>query len=334
MRRISHFAAVIAGSLPVLVAPAAAAPLFTSRSGSTALVANCPSGPLGGVCNPNYVLGSNDFTGYVGVENYNPNKPGFSSASYAILKPTPTSLSHGSAIAFALTDPASDLPVLKAGAFTRPTDLGRYTTSYAFMSTLAAYTYTGTEALPLSLVGNLDYLVSFAPINYPAPFVSGSLPYSFAQLRARLVIGSEDLYQGTALQPNSLVCGATGVLASAGGFNGVGGYATGAVSQSLTMTLDASNACAGGGPVMIQPGENFYVYAFLETLAIQGGTVNATNSFYVNFTPDTPQSVIEAFATGANPVGVPEPASWAMLIAGFGLTGAMLRRRRVLSNPA
>jgi hypothetical protein len=28
---------------------------------------------------------------------------------------------------------------------------------------------------------------------------------------------------------------------------------------------------------------------------------------------------------------VPEPASWAMLIAGFGLTGAVLRRRRVLA---
>jgi hypothetical protein len=25
---------------------------------------------------------------------------------------------------------------------------------------------------------------------------------------------------------------------------------------------------------------------------------------------------------------VPEPASWAMLLAGFGLTGAMMRRRR------
>jgi hypothetical protein len=25
---------------------------------------------------------------------------------------------------------------------------------------------------------------------------------------------------------------------------------------------------------------------------------------------------------------VPEPASWAMMLAGFGLTGAMMRRRR------
>jgi|GEM_PF-2859587 len=35
-----------------------------------------------------------------------------------------------------------------------------------------------------------------------------------------------------------------------------------------------------------------------------------------------------AFLTGA-PGGVPEPASWAMMIAGFGLTGATMRRRRL-----
>jgi hypothetical protein len=36
------------------------------------------------------------------------------------------------------------------------------------------------------------------------------------------------------------------------------------------------------------------------------------------------------FDTGA----VPEPASWAMLIAGFGLTGAAMRRRRVTAAVA
>ena len=33
---------------------------------------------------------------------------------------------------------------------------------------------------------------------------------------------------------------------------------------------------------------------------------------------------------GGGPGAIPEPASWAMLIAGFGLTGAMARRRRTL----
>jgi hypothetical protein len=35
------------------------------------------------------------------------------------------------------------------------------------------------------------------------------------------------------------------------------------------------------------------------------------------------------FLSGLTTPGIPEPASWAMLIAGFGLTGAMARRRRV-----
>jgi hypothetical protein len=34
---------------------------------------------------------------------------------------------------------------------------------------------------------------------------------------------------------------------------------------------------------------------------------------------------------GGGPPAIPEPASWAMLIAGFGLTGAVLRRRRALA---
>ncbi|MBS0333573.1 MAG: PEPxxWA-CTERM sorting domain-containing protein [Proteobacteria bacterium] len=34
-------------------------------------------------------------------------------------------------------------------------------------------------------------------------------------------------------------------------------------------------------------------------------------------------------ALDASPGAVPEPAAWALLIVGFGLSGAMLRRRRL-----
>ena len=328
MRKVS--AAIALAMAPAIVVPANAAGLFTSRSASQALVANCPSGPLGNVCNPNYVFGSNSFPGYTGVEDYHPTQFGFGAESYAILKPTPTSLSNGSAIAFNVLDPGSKLPSLKAGSFTRANELGRYTTSYAFSSVLAAFTYTGAEAQPLSLVGDIDYLLSFAPINYGLPFAPGSFPYSFGQIRGRLVIGSEELYQGTTLQPDAMVCGATGVLASGSGFSGIGGYASGwgGTTHGLNLTLDASTACGGGGPVMINPGDNFYVYAFLETLAIQGAGVNATNSLNIDFAAGTPQSVRDAFAVGAQAVGVPEPANWALLIVGFGLTGAVMRRRQ------
>jgi hypothetical protein len=47
--------------------------------------------------------------------------------------------------------------------------------------------------------------------------------------------------------------------------------------------------------------------------------------------PGAGNAAISDFAPNNSSVAsfVPEPASWAMLIAGFGLTGAMLRRRRL-----
>lgn len=46
---------------------------------------------------------------------------------------------------------------------------------------------------------------------------------------------------------------------------------------------------------------------------------------------DVPQDMRYGYYEGFSPAAVPEPASWAMLIAGFGLVGAMARRRRVLA---
>jgi hypothetical protein len=64
----------------------------------------------------------------------------------------------------------------------------------------------------------------------------------------------------------------------------------------------------------------------------------------VSFTPDgrggydvagdpLPVTTPGGGGTGTSPPdgGVPEPASWALILAGFGATGAMLRRRRSLS---
>jgi hypothetical protein len=45
-------------------------------------------------------------------------------------------------------------------------------------------------------------------------------------------------------------------------------------------------------------------------------------------TLDTFESIPTTFKTAPAP-GVPEPASWAMLIAGFGLVGAAMRRRAI-----
>ncbi len=50
-----------------------------------------------------------------------------------------------------------------------------------------------------------------------------------------------------------------------------------------------------------------------------------------DLTADSPQPAISGSFTFSSPsmtAAVPEPASWAMLITGFGMTGAVLRRRK------
>ncbi|MFZ4688165.1 MAG: PEPxxWA-CTERM sorting domain-containing protein [Polymorphobacter sp.] len=44
-----------------------------------------------------------------------------------------------------------------------------------------------------------------------------------------------------------------------------------------------------------------------------------------------PASYFDNVTLGAGAGGVPEPASWALLIAGFGLTGAAMRRQRAVA---
>jgi hypothetical protein len=74
---------------------------------------------------------------------------------------------------------------------------------------------------------------------------------------------------------------------------------------------------AGGLPATL----TFYGIRYVGTLDSYGDP-NVTSRTY-----DSP-----AFYFGADrnaiAVGVPEPASWALMIAGFGLTGAAMRRRR------
>jgi hypothetical protein len=66
----------------------------------------------------------------------------------------------------------------------------------------------------------------------------------------------------------------------------------------------------GRNDIGFQLGDSFSVVAFSTATLIGAGESSITP------------------ATGA----IPEPQSWAMLIAGFGLTGAMLRRRRTLAT--
>ena len=65
---------------------------------------------------------------------------------------------------------------------------------------------------------------------------------------------------------------------------------------------------------------------------IYKGIVGYSRSdMYIICSPLPGRTAFLAHFDGPGIAGVPEPASWAMLIAGFGLTGSAMRRRRAVA---
>ena len=127
------------------------------------------------------------------------------------------------------------------------------------------------------------------------------------------------------------------------GANGVGSYSAFAdVDLVGVTTLAHAYACnntgycsnkytSGGTRAFSLRLNKFYTFR----LHANGHTVIANSSFYafadptVTFNPafTAPADAQISFSPGFAP-GVPEPASWALLLAGFGLVGGMARRDR------
>ncbi len=99
---------------------------------------------------------------------------------------------------------------------------------------------------------------------------------------------------------------------------GFGDDATLSTLDSMGNVIDSFNLVALA-PISTPGGFNEFAFRGIESSAGFHGI-----RFGGNF-------ILLAATTDGSPVapGIPEPASWAMLIAGFGLVGATLRRRRV-----
>jgi hypothetical protein len=104
-------------------------------------------------------------------------------------------------------------------------------------------------------------------------------------------------------------------LASSGNFNGLG-------NREICLTV--GNNCSGGGNDGILSGfSNSKVGQLIFTYA---GTQQSIT--FSRFVTRWQAGQNDASASGGSTSIVPEPATWAMMIGGFGLVGGAMRRRR------
>lgn len=219
-----------------------------------------------------------------------------------------------------------DLPTVKSGAWAD--DDTRVGSS---IGTYMSFRFEGAEATPYALDAVIDWTSSGAPLRLAA--IEAGVPgandyggegyggFSLYLVKASILPAFESVDQfGNFI--TSLACGTAGVMGTS--FldmdRPTAGYAE--------ATLRFDTGC-DGGQMILDPGENYALLTFKQTIAGRNGYMDATNTIRVKLSEALPeevrQTLIESVVTARSVV--PEPATWAMMIAGFGLVGAMARRR-------
>jgi len=140
-----------------------------------------------------------------------------------------------------------------------------------------------------------------------------------------VTVGADDLWSAGALPRWSDANGLTHDLFATG--SDESGEAAGTLIGTNFGLLSLGGFSAPYGSLVGQIGVGPGSYRLLGTSFTGSAWATGTLTLYYwdTFTADNTGSVAADIAV------VPEPAGWAVMIAGFGLAGAALRRRRVLS---
>ena len=222
------------------------------------------------------------------------------------------------------------LPTVRVGS-----TAGAATRTGATAVAFRSFTYTGADTIDLALNGVLHY-VNSGDVVAGDGFGEGNFNVALSLLQ----VSDLDIFNplSTAIDIISSPIGfrdcSDGAIAASGYQSlGKGGGEHTGVNVGLSQTCD-------GHALTLHTGNSFVVVAALQAISNRGGFIDAMHTFSVQvdaehtYLTGTTQVVDPGLLTQSLNGAVPEPASWALMIFGFGLTGAALRRRQMVTGKA
>jgi hypothetical protein len=186
--------------------------------------------------------------------------------------------------------------------------------------------FKATTAFTLDLqdfVGDLDYSIT----GTGAGLVSASLAIITSAAALDPTI-SASYYTQDAAYGFANTCSASGALA-------IG--ETGQVSTKGTnLTATVTPTLCGASTINLAAGDSVFFWLRMQTFEAAAGTTDASNTFKLAFAPNLSADQVGVLSRELTPVGqgVPEPATWAMLVFGLGGVGGLMRARRRTFAPA
>lgn len=297
-------AGVASVALGVFALPGATS--AASTYGASGIFTNRPCPPEATTC-----VGARNFVQHLGGMNTE-----FSASA--------TNIPGGATTAAAVSFGDGYLPQIKAAS-----TAGVETRTGASVVAFRSFTYEGDAAIDLAFEGVLHYFTSGDQVGGE---IAGDgllnakltvLPLSAiahynANTDAITLIGDTSVYEAD--------CGSGALASASANSNGQSG-------GEYNVTLGITQGCDGNA-LTLQKGDSFVLVALLQSISNRGGFINAMNTFTVQYdeentvyTGTTEKVGLAALRQTVNGA-VPEPGTWALMIAGFGLTGAALRRRR------
>jgi hypothetical protein len=239
--------------------------------------------------------------------------PGASSASATVtadpLTPDAGSFAHGSS---GFSGPLN-LPELHNSVSAVGPDSRMNATTEAYET----YTYQGSGPSPFSIAGNLNFTDSTAGTSDPFAAASGGYQLYIGIFAANLF----------PITSSFETCGSQGVL---------GAYMTPGIGllQGGAFSVPVATQSCGTGPIMLNPGQKIIVEALMVLITDRGAFADASHTFTTSLDPALGETVTQNLTQNLSAAGIPEPATWALMLAGFSLAGARLRgARRGLKAP-